>query len=271
MYYQNFESYHSLWSFKNSLFVLLVISLIVFFLASAIFFLFTFSDQRIKNFFLYVIFFSEFFFLYFSILLEKQRDQEIKKKFRPIYKNNQLNLLQIKKIWFRETLAIPTHEYISLIEKIEKYHVLHSKYQKNNVTREKIYNFIFSTDSKNRVLAMFMGLVALFTGLLISSGVNAEYIFSIFESIDILNSLLTICFISLLILGAYYIFKRSSYMFLNFLDFIFDNTFYSSNTSNRKKEIFISQLLQFCEPPKRRQKLYAELEISKKIDKGTIE
>ncbi|KGT47554.1 hypothetical protein GW12_14660 [Acinetobacter sp. HR7] len=42
-------------------------------------------------------------------------------------------------------------------------------------------NFIFSTDSKNRVIAMFMGLVALFTALMISAGVNVDYIFEIFQ------------------------------------------------------------------------------------------
>ncbi|WP_347453346.1 hypothetical protein [Acinetobacter thermotolerans] len=59
--------------------------------------------------------------------------------------------------------------------------MIQSKYKGGKVNREKIYNFIFSTDSKNRVIAMFMGLVALFTALMISAGVNVDYIFEIFQ------------------------------------------------------------------------------------------
>lgn len=181
-YYQEFESYHTVWTFKNILFVCLFISVLIFFSSIIGFFYFTNAKNKaLQDILTYCMLLAEVFALYLFYAVEKQRNEIVKQKFRHLYKNDQLTLLQIKKRWFREALAIPNHEYINLIEKIEKYYLIQSKYKGGKVNREKIYNFIFSTDSKNRVIAMFMGLVALFTALMISAGVNVDYIFEIFQ------------------------------------------------------------------------------------------
>lgn len=150
---------------------------------------------------------TEVLTLYLFFTLEKQRNERAKIKYQKIYKNENLTLLQVKKKWFSETLVIPNNEYITLIESIEKFYLIQSNYQGGSLNREKIYNFIFSTDSKNRVIAMFMGLVALFTALLISTGVNVEYIFDIFKSIYIFESLFYVGFISIFLFGVFYILK----------------------------------------------------------------
>ncbi|WP_347455404.1 hypothetical protein [Acinetobacter thermotolerans] len=160
----------------------LFISVLIFFSSIIGFFYFTNAKNKaLQDILTYCMLLAEVFALYLFYAVEKQRNEIVKQKFRHLYKNDQLTLLQIKKRWFREALAIPNHEYINLIEKIEKYYLIQSKYKGGKVNREKIYNFIFSTDSKNRVIAMFMGLVALFTALMISAGVNVDYIFEIFQ------------------------------------------------------------------------------------------
>lgn len=270
LYYRTFESYDSLWKLKNTLFVMLVISSIMFFLTLSILFFIKIKDETIKDCLTGMMIFFEALSIYLSIAIEKQRNERIKKKFRLLFKNKELTLFQIKRIWFRQALDLKPYEYINLIEKIEKYSSIQSRYEGKYINREKIYNFIFSSDSKNRVLAMFMGLVALFTGLLISTGINAEIIFELFKSIDVFKSILAIGFISLIIFGAFYIFKYSMYMILNFIEFISDNTVNKLKFSKRKKEMFIAQLLQLSELPKHRKKVYAQLNNSENIDKPTI-
>lgn len=251
------------------MFLLLVISLFGFFSSIIIYFIYS-AESKIGNIFFCIMLITEVLTLYLFFTLEKQRNERAKIKYQKIYKNENLTLLQVKKKWFSETLVIPNNEYITLIESIEKFYLIQSNYQGGSLNREKIYNFIFSTDSKNRVIAMFMGLVALFTALLISTGVNVEYIFDIFKSIYIFESLFYVGFISIFLFGVFSILKYTFFMIVSSLDFIFDNFSNINNISKRKKEIFIKQLLQFAEFPKRRQRVYAILEVSKSIDSDTV-
>ena len=213
---------------------------------------------------------SEVFVLYLFNTVELQRNEIVKLKFQKIYKNKNLSLFQIKKKWFRDILPLSSDEYLALVEKLEKYYVTQSKYSGKKFSREKFFDFIFSTDSKNRVLAMFMGLVALFTAMLISSGVNIEYIFGIFESIEILKSLLIILVISLSLFGFFYILKYTVFMLVSIFDFIFDNSFNKKHVSRRKREIFITQLLQLAELPKHKKKVHAILDPSEKLDSDVL-
>ena len=144
------------------------------------------------------------------------------------------------------------------------------KYSGKKFSREKFFDFIFSTDSKNRILAMFMGLVALFTAMLISTGVNIEYIFDIFDSIEILESFLVVLLVSLSLFGLFYILKYTIFMIVNFFDFIFDNSFNKEHVSRRKREIFIAQLLQLAELPKHKKRIHAVLDVPEKIDSDTV-
>jgi len=271
-YYQEFESYQIVWNFKNKIFLFLIICMLIFFSSSVGYFYFIKSTTKeTQNIILWIMGLAEVFTFYLFHVIEKQRNEIIKAKFHKLYKNDQLSLLQIKKRWFQEALAISNNEYINLIEKIEKYYLIQSKYKGVKISREKVYNFIFSTDSKNRVIAMFMGLVALFTALMISTGVNVEYIFAIFQSIHIFESLVIIFFISLFLFGLFYIVKYTFFMMVSFFDFVFDNYFNKDNVSKRKKELFIAQLLQFAEFPKHRKRMYASLQVSKKLDSDTVE
>ncbi|MCW8038360.1 hypothetical protein [Acinetobacter entericus] len=264
-YYQEFESYHAVWKFKNKIFLFLIISMLIFFSNSVGYFYFIKSTTKeTQNIILWIMGLAEVFTFYLFHCIEKQRNEIVKAKFRKLYKNDQLSLQQIKKRWFHEILAIPNNEYINLIEKIEKYYFIQSKYEGRGISREKIYNFIFSIDSKNRVLAMFMGLVALFTAMMISAGINVDYIFAIFQLIHIVESLVIIFIISLFLFGLFYITKYTFFMAISFFDFIFDNSFNKGNVSNRKKDLFINQLLQFAEFPKHKKRVYASLQVSKK-------
>lgn len=270
-YYQEFESYQEVWVLKNTLFVCLIISLGLFLLSIFLwFYVLAVGNNKFENFSIYFMLLSEVFVLYLFNTVELQRNEIVKLKFQKIYKNKNLSLFQIKKKWFRDILPLSSDEYLALVEKLEKYYVTQSKYSGKKFSREKFFDFIFSTDSKNRVLAMFMGLVALFTAMLISSGVNIEYIFGIFESIEILKSLLIILVISLSLFGFFYILKYTVFMLVSIFDFIFDNSFNKKHVSRRKREIFITQLLQLAELPKHKKKVHAILDPSEKLDSDVL-
>lgn len=267
-YYDNFESYKSIWTIKNKAFIFFIIFLAMFFLSVISFF---YQKKLLSNFdqdyLMFFMLFNEGCTLLLLEVLKKQRNKKVKSKFMALYNNNNLSLHQIKKKWFSDALAIPNYEYLNLIEKIEKYDSMKSKYSTVNISRDKVYDFIFSSDSKNRVLAMFMGSVALFTALLISNGVNVEYLFSLFQSISVIKSLVAIFFISLFIFGIVYILKYMNYMLMSCIDFILDNISSSQRVSKRKQEILILQLLDLAELPKQKKKMYAVLQVSKDGDK----
>lgn len=267
-YYDNFESYKSIWTIKNKAFIFFIIFLAMFFLSVISFF---YQKKLLSNFdqdyLMFFMLFNEGCTLLLLEVLKKQRNKKVKSKFMALYNNNNLSLHQIKKKWFSDALAIPNYEYLNLIEKIEKYDSMKSKYSTVNISRDKVYDFIFSSDSKNRVLAMFMGSVALFTALLISNGVNVEYLFSLFQSISVIKSLVAIFFISLFIFGIVYILKYMNYMLMSCIDFILDNISSSQRVSKRKQEILILQLLDIAELPKQKKKMYAVLQVSKDGDK----
>lgn len=270
-YFQEFESYHEVWVLKNSLFVWLIISLSLFLLGIILWlFVLNVENKEFEKLYMSLILLLEVLVLYLFYAIERQRNEIVKLKFQKIYKNKNLSLFQIKKRWFCDFLAVPREEYLALVEKLEKYYITHSKYSGKKFSREKFFDFIFSTDSKNRILAMFMGLVALFTAMLISTGVNIEYIFDIFDSIEILESFLVVLLVSLSLFGLFYILKYTIFMIVNFFDFIFDNSFNKEHVSRRKREIFIAQLLQLAELPKHKKRIHAVLDVPEKIDSDTV-
>ena len=255
MYYKEFESYGRFWRLKNPMLILAICSLMIF-----IVLVFNLFDSHKRNYFfqdsgIFFVFIAEVCTLLFFRGLDKQRDGQITEKYEKIY-NRKLKLREIKKKWLENTIDIPVHEYAILAEKIDKYYMLEEKYAKPSLSRDKFIGYIFSSDSKNRVLAMFMGLVALFMGLNVASGSNVENLYAIYESLNFLEALLWIFFISLIILLFTYMFRLSLLMIFNFLDFLFDNTASVNRISKRKKEIFISELIKFHELPKKRHKVY---------------
>lgn len=261
MYFREFESYKGFLNFKNPIFFFFIIFLLLFF----IFILNYFDVFNLNRKYLYLREFSLPIAIVFEVFLielvkglEKQRDAKIIEKYKLLYKKD-LNINEIKYHWFKNTIDVPFSEYGDLAEKIDKYYLLEKKYSKPSLSRHNIAEFIFSADSKNRTLAMFMGLVALFTGLCIASGVNIEYVFAILSSVNYGYIFFTIFFISIVIFLFIYMLKYICIIAINIFDFIFDNYSNSNKTSKRKKEIFITELIKLYQIPKKKHKVYFEL------------
>ncbi|WP_235943590.1 hypothetical protein [Acinetobacter terrestris] len=110
-YYQEFESYQIVWNFKNKIFLFLIICMLIFFSSSVGYFYFIKSiTKETQNIILWIMGLAEVFTFYLFHVIEKQRNEIIKAKFHKLYKNDQLSLLQIKKRWFQEALAISNNE-----------------------------------------------------------------------------------------------------------------------------------------------------------------
>lgn len=271
-YYEEFESYKNIWKLKNAYFVSFIISLVAYFLI-LYFFISNLKSvpQSLELVFVGFMMVFQIITVMLAYKLQEQRNEKVLNKYRKIFKNENLTLIQIKKRWFKEVLVVPNTEYIDLIEKVQKYYSLKSQFRGMNLTRDKFYNFIFSTDSKNRVIGMFMGLVALFSALLISNGVDIDYIFSLFEWVSfplVTFIILAICF---LIFGMFYMLKYVFLITLNYIDLIFDNSVNNRKITKRKKDVFIDQLLILSEFQKHRKRMYASLQVSKKLDSDTVE
>lgn len=255
MYYKEFESYGRYWRLNNPMLLSAMVSLVVF----VVMFFNVFDPYKRDYFFkdsgFYFVLIAEIFTLIFFRGLDKQRDSNIRGKYEKKYKKK-LELHEIKKKWLENTIDVPRCEYAILAEKIDKYYILEEKYAKPSLSRDKLIGYIFSSDSKNRVLAMFMGLVALFMGLNVASGSNIEYLYAIYDTLDLSDVFFWLLFISLIIFLFAYLFRFSLALIFNFWDFLFDNTANSNRISKRKKEIFVSDLIKFHEFPKKRHKVY---------------
>ncbi|WP_111895682.1 hypothetical protein [Acinetobacter sp. MB5] len=258
MYYKEFESYGVFWKLNNPILIFSIIFLVIFILAILnLFDLFNLYKKYsfLKDISPYIVLLSEVCFLIFFRALEEQRDIYLIEKYKHKYKKV-LTLREIKRKWFENTINIPFSEYASLAEKLDKYYFLEEKYSKPLLTREKFMNYIFATDSKNRVLAMFMGVIALFTGLSIANGAKIEDLYIIFHSLNILKTFISIFVISLIIFLFGYMVRYILLMIINLFDFLFDTTTNMNRVSKRKKEIFIAELIKFHELPKKKHKVY---------------
>lgn len=89
---------------------------------------------------------------------------------------------ELKRMWLEREVGLPKNEYLMIARSIDEAVGLSSRYRsKLSLGKSDFARYIFCGDSKNRILAMLMGAVAVFTALSISNGASIETVFAEFE------------------------------------------------------------------------------------------
>lgn len=90
---------------------------------------------------------------------------------------------QLKIMWFKKHLPYKRSEYIALAENIDSALTLKTKYKSPiDYSKKDILDHILSNDSKNRMLAMFMGVSTFVVALSIAYGSSIETVFEFYKS-----------------------------------------------------------------------------------------
>lgn len=246
-YYMAFESYEGVIHLKSPLMYFFLLSV-----CGMIFCMFGFAallpvDVQIlsKNCFIVSTFVFEVIALVvWGVLQTKKENRTIARMQRQL-KSSSDTLKELKSEWFEKTLEITNTEYLSLASDLDKYLELKDRHRPIlKLTSKQALDLLFSADSKNRVLAIFMGLCAATIALCIAAGTNIYTILEILESENLYVFFFMVFWVSLLLLGFYLVLRYSILL----VYIIFENTTGKidglNSTSKRRVQIFINQLLQ---------------------------
>lgn len=185
--------------------------------------------------------------------LQKDRAKKIIEDAKRSLNTKEENLTKLKRLWLEKTLGIPSTQFLELAIDIDKIINLKQKYKSPfSLTSEQLLNLIFSVESKNRVLAMFMGICAALIGLSISAGasINDLFYFYIKEST---SSLLTLNFlISLFLILSYMIARYIFLVITTIFSAAINNLEGLKCINNNRAKEFVNDLVILHELPKAR-------------------
>lgn len=208
-----------------------------------------------QNFRLFVVMGFELLALLCWFLLQQKRDRLVLKNAQNLFNTKESNIVELKAMWFKSTLGIPTTEYLRLAEDINKLLDLREKHKSNlSIDRNQIINLIFSGDSKNRLLAMFMGVSAAIVGLCISGGASIENVFAFFDGESITSLVGGAAIFSSFIIMSYLMFRYVLLVILMFFELFVDKLDGMNSGSTRRARTFINQLIALHQLPKGRVK-----------------
>lgn len=178
--------------------------------------------------------------------LQFLRDQAVIKRCQAALSTKEENIEKLKEIWLESTLAAPKTSYLKIAEEIDKIITLQEKHRSSlAISKKHLAGLIFSNDSKNRTLAMLMGICAGTIAFSIAGGARIDDIFIFFEGVTPLELLATTVTISALIIFSFTLLRYLLLVFLLFIEVFFENTDNTDNTNPRRASIFIKQLLKF--------------------------
>lgn len=254
IYYDLFESYKLIFYIKNIYIWVLFFSFSIFL---CLFFwyigvnAFHFLPEIHRVYRLLICILMEIIVLICWFKLEKQREKKIISRLQVLFATDKNNFYELKKLWFKNYVNSNPNTYLEIAEKIDKVLVLKEKYK--SVFSFDTYSFgrlIFTSDSKNRLLAMFMGGVAALIALTISTGVNINNIFEIFNNYSLIKFIANVFVFSIFLMFLMLIIKGSILISVELLSSFGDQLDKDRATSKRRSRIFINQLLYFYDLPK---------------------
>lgn len=254
-YHDQFESYKTVITLKSKIFWISMIAVIAF-----LYSFFWYVDQSLwpvsevaRGYRLFWVMAFEVLVLVCWHRLQSLRNQSIIERAQRLLKTDSINVHELKKVWFEKTLGIPSTEFLELALKIDQFLDLKDRNRPPlSLNRAKIFNLIFTVDSKNRVLAMFMGICAAFIGLSISAGISINDLFSQLEKENIKSLLAMVVIISFFMMLTYLVSWYLVVVLLTFLSNLSGRLDGLNSTSDLKARAFINQLVKLHELPKGR-------------------
>ncbi len=254
IYYELFESYKPIFFIKNKYIWFLFVSFSIF-ICSFFWYIninvFNFMPEIHRFYRLIICIVMEIIVLISWFKLEKQREKKIISRLQILFITDENNFYELKKLWFKNCVNSNQNTYLEIAEKIDKVFVLKEKYK--SVFSFDTYSFgrlIFTSDSKNRLLAMFMGGVAALIALTISTGVNINNVFEFFYNYSLTKFIANVFVFSVFLMFLMLIIKVAILISVELLSSFGDQLDKDRATSKRRSRIFINQLLYFYDLPK---------------------
>ena len=253
-YYDTFESYKPILRFNN----------LVLWLLSFLFGLFLYSfywyvsltafpnfpeiNRTIR---LIIVIFFEILVLMCWFTLMKMQEKRIIKKAQCLLQTTENSIPKLKKLWFKAAIGTDSTQYLEVAEKIDKIIKIKEINQSNfKFGSKELGNLIFQTESKNRILAMFMGCFAAVVALSIKSGATIDDLISFYSDAPFLTLLFLDFLLSIFLLLAILITKLAFLFIFDLFSSWSDSLNKQKAISPRRAKIFINQLLYFYDLPK---------------------
>ncbi|MFW2175673.1 hypothetical protein ACG95N_19430 [Acinetobacter guillouiae] len=200
---------------------------------------------------LFVSILMEILVLFIWFLLLRQREKLIIKEIQEYFQSKETKLHNLRKLWFTTCVDSDFTKYLEIAEKIDKVLNMREKYKSNFTFDAKQFGLlIFQPESKNRLLAMFMGVSAAIIGLTIATGANIYNIFDFFRDNSFWSILTLDLIFSIFIMFAIVIGKLILLILFEICVLWGDKLDKEKAISKRRSRIFINQLLFFYSLPK---------------------
>lgn len=245
-YHQSFESYKDVITLKSPWVWLSVLALILFGYSFFWYIDNTFlplvslpSEKRI-----FIVIFFEIITLICWVKLQIIRDRVVINRIQRLLKTEVNDMVELKSMWFEATLGQSKTSYLKLAEDIDKLVSLREKHKSNlSINKKQIAELLFSSESKNRVLGMFMGICASIVGLSIAGGATINNVFEFYEKESLYNLFGLVAKFSISVMLSFLVFRYILLVFLLMVELIFDKADGMNSTSSRRASIFINQLI----------------------------
>ncbi|MFT6976081.1 MAG: hypothetical protein ACJA0E_002084 [Bermanella sp.] len=209
------------------------------------------SLEENQRFFIVVAF--EVISLLCWIRLQSIRNKRIVNMMQKKLETGEKNIIKLKKRWIEKTLGISSSEFFSLAKDIDSMLALKQRNKSPfSFSLDQVINLIFTSESKNRVLAMFMGICAGLVGLSISSGASIHNTFSFYKNYSPESLILISFFISIFILLTYLVFRYALLILFTALSAISGRFDGLNAISNMRTKYFVHDLVFLHELPKGR-------------------
>lgn len=266
IYYDLFVSYKGVFSVKNKNLWFLIISFFIF-IYSFYWYIslqaFPYLPAIGRSYRLIICIATEVVVLTCWFNLEKQREKIIIFRIQSLFNTNEDNFYELKKMWFKKCVNSNSNSYLEIAEKIDKVLILKEKYKSVfTLDTNSLGRIIFASESKNRLLAMFMGGVAAVIALTISTGVNIYSIFDFFYAYSLSRFVAHVFIFSVFFMLLILIIKGVAIVLIELISSFGDQLDRDKAVSKRRSRIFINQLLYFYDLPKPKIRITNE----KKVD-----
>lgn len=254
-YHEQFESYKGVITPKSFVFWLSIISIVLF-----VYSFFWYMDTNLlpissleKNYRIFVVMLFEVISLICWFKLQRMRNILVIQSTNNLLKTSETDVINLKKIWIEKTLGVPRSKFIDLAADIDRLLDLRDRNKSPlSFDGKTLLSFIFTIESKNRVLAMFMGGCAAIMGLSISGGASVDDMFYFFEGATMYSILLVLIITSIFLMLTFLVIWYLLLVSATLLGSVFDRLDGLNSSSNRRARIFIGQLIVLHELPKGR-------------------
>lgn len=181
-YYTKQESYSAYGIMKNIYFwlLLMIISLFIYSVINRPIKLIAFLKSE-PLYLIITLLILEIFVITILALNDQYRDKRIKEGIEKELKRNFNSLMDAKVAYLKYLLSCTQSDFRELAKDLQGMLKLSQQYHNNQHVVNKISNFIFNSEAKQRILALFILLSSIITIISVSGGANLEILISIFE------------------------------------------------------------------------------------------